>query len=163
MRIFSREYLREVYYYGLYVLSHPLAFTIVFLFPYYKFNDFRRLMVVHIVYGLKDYKLYALLGTFGLMIVIISYFLFDRMVSKEESILNLTGAICIVVAYKIVKMDDNSNYMTREIYNGIIASAFAICSALFILYNLIPWMKWNVKQFVEDIWAEKDEERNRLN
>lgn len=120
-------------------------------------------MVVHIVYGLSDYRLFALLGTFGLMIVIISCFLFDRIVSKEASIVNITGTLCMAVAFKIVQMDEKSNYYTSGIYSGIIDSALGICSALFILYNLIPWMKWNVKQFVEDIWAEKDEEHNRLN
>ena len=116
-------------------LSHPFLVIVTFLLSPVIITNSRALMVVHIVKGLDNFKLYAIIATIGLVLISVSYFLFWRNFNPRSSTLNMVGAICLVVSFKIAQMSDEGNLDSRNFYIGIASFASAIPIGLFLAYN----------------------------
>jgi len=111
-------------------------------------------MVVHIVKGLDNFKLYAIIATIGLVLISVSYFLFWRNFNPRSSTLNMAGAICLVVSFKIAQMSDEGNLDSRNFYIGIASFASAIPIGLFLAYNF----PYRIKKDVDDLEEDNEEE-----
>jgi len=111
-------------------------------------------MVVHIVKGLDNFKLYAIIATIGLVLISVSYFLFWRNFNPRSSTLNMVGAICLVVSFKIAQMSDEGNLDSRNFYIGIASFASAIPIGLFLAYNF----PYRIKKDVDDLEEDNEEE-----
>ena len=94
-------------------ISHPLMVIITFLLSPIIVTGDRTFMAVHIVKGLNNFEIYAILAVVGLLHIIISYVLYWRIFTATSSRLNMIGGLCLLIAFKIAQVSDEGNGISK--------------------------------------------------